>query len=197
MCLLNHITYGCFIDCPTKTGSKIELERCGNYRDIANPSNELDRCSEKKAGQKISFKILRVRQRCPTCVTRAVTERVAERQEREEREKYAERRGERGEVLRCLRMEEDEDEGLLTPRPSAVQRAAEMPGSLDVDLAAEMRSRLKTEAGCQDVATTPKSMSGIAATPSMMLQGDTPTTFEGSPNLLVETQGTLGLGIYF
>ncbi|TGO84479.1 hypothetical protein BPOR_0500g00050 [Botrytis porri] len=58
--------------------------------------------------------MLRLKQRCPTCVTKAVAARVAERKAREERERQAERNGERGEVLRQLTMEEDEEEE--TPR---------------------------------------------------------------------------------
>lgn len=53
----------------------------------------------------------------------------------------------------------------------------EMGGDLEADLAAEMEAELEAGADFEDIAATPMSMSGIAATPSM-LQGETPTANE-------------------
>ncbi|ESZ91757.1 hypothetical protein SBOR_7864 [Sclerotinia borealis F-4128] len=53
----------------------------------------------------------------------------------------------------------------------------EMNGDLEADLAAEMEAELEAGAGFEDFADTPMSMSGIAATPSM-LQSETPAANE-------------------
>ncbi|KAK6596581.1 transcription initiation factor TFIID subunit 7 [Botrytis cinerea] len=52
----------------------------------------------------------------------------------------------------------------------------EMGGDLEADLAAEMEAELEAGAGFEDIAATPMSMSGVAATP--MLLGDTPAPNE-------------------
>ncbi|KAF7857965.1 hypothetical protein EAF04_009322 [Stromatinia cepivora] len=52
----------------------------------------------------------------------------------------------------------------------------EMGGDLEADLAAEMEAELEAGAGFEDIAATPMSMSGVAATP--ILQGDTPAPNE-------------------
>ncbi|KAM0189252.1 hypothetical protein ACHAPC_003261 [Botrytis cinerea] len=117
--------YSCFPSCETGTKQPLDLERCGLFRDIENQTTDTNRCSEARGrnGQKTAFKMLRLRQRCPTCVAKAIAARVAERKVREEKEKEAERNGERGEVLRQLRMEEDEEEEEETPRVSQHQFA--------------------------------------------------------------------------
>ncbi|KAB8292418.1 hypothetical protein EYC80_008146 [Monilinia laxa] len=53
----------------------------------------------------------------------------------------------------------------------------EMGGDLEADLAAEMEAELEAGAGFEDIAATPMSMSGMAATPSV-IQGDTPAANE-------------------
>ncbi|KAF5870431.1 uncharacterized protein Bfra_009818 [Botrytis fragariae] len=115
--------YSCFPSCRTGTKKPLELERCGLFREIEDQSIDTNRCSEARGrnGQKTEFKMLRLKQRCPACVTRAIAAKVAERKAREEKERQAERNGERGEVLRQLRMEEDEEEE--TPRISQHQFA--------------------------------------------------------------------------
>ncbi|TEY86446.1 hypothetical protein BOTCAL_0008g00200 [Botryotinia calthae] len=115
--------YSCFPSCETGTKQPLDLERCGIFCDIENQTINTNRCSEARGrnGQKTAFKMLRLRQRCPTCVAKAIAAKVAERKAREEREREAERNGERGEVLRQLRMEEDEEEE--TPRVSQHQFA--------------------------------------------------------------------------
>ncbi|KAF7891763.1 hypothetical protein EAF00_008065 [Botryotinia globosa] len=113
--------YSCFPGCKTGTKQPLELERCGLFREIEDLSIEINKCSEARGrnGQKTEFKMLRLKQRCPACVSKAIAAKVAERKAREEKEREAERKGERGEVLRQLRMEEDEEEE--TPRPSQHQ----------------------------------------------------------------------------
>ncbi|KAF7925133.1 uncharacterized protein EAE98_007221 [Botrytis deweyae] len=113
--------YSCFPSCKTGTKQPLELERCGLFREIEDLPVDTNRCSEARGrnGQKTESKMLRLKQRCPACVTKAIATRVAERKAREEKERKAERNGERGEVLRQLRMEEDEEEE--TPRFSQHQ----------------------------------------------------------------------------
>ncbi|TGO23655.1 hypothetical protein BPAE_0125g00080 [Botrytis paeoniae] len=115
--------YGCSSSCKTGTKQPLELERCGLFREIEDQSIETNRCSEARGrnGQKTEFKMLRLKQRCPACVKKAIAAKVAERKAREEKERQVERNGERGEVLRQLRMEEDEEEE--TPRVSQRQFA--------------------------------------------------------------------------
>ncbi|TGO67591.1 hypothetical protein BOTNAR_0039g00280 [Botryotinia narcissicola] len=115
--------YSCFPSCRTGTKQPLELERCGLFREIEDLSIETNRCSEARGrnGQKTEFKMLRLMQRCPACVTKAVAAKVAERKAREEKERDAERNGERGEVLRQLTMEEDEEEEEEEETPRASQ----------------------------------------------------------------------------
>ncbi|KAF7919682.1 uncharacterized protein EAE97_011600 [Botrytis byssoidea] len=115
--------YSCFPGCKTGTKQPLELESCGLFREIEDLSLEVNRYSEARGrnGQKTESKILRLKQRCSACVTKAVAAKVAERKAREEKEREAERNGERGEVLRQLRMEEDEEEEEETPRASQHQ----------------------------------------------------------------------------
>ncbi|ESZ95665.1 hypothetical protein SBOR_3966 [Sclerotinia borealis F-4128] len=144
MCRINYITYACLEYCDT--GTQTKREHCDIFLAMKEPKD--NKCSDKNGG-KSTFQLLQLKQRCRACVSKAVAAKVAERKEREEREKDAERRGERGEVLRQLRLEEDEDQG-LTPK----------------------------------VSQNPFAGAGVSSV-------------EGTPKLLVESQGDLGLGIYF
>lgn len=102
-----------------------------------------DKCSGKD-GNITTFQVLPLKQRCPTCVRKALAARIAERKNREEREKNAERRGERGEVVRYLRMEDDEEKGLT---PLAIQRqfaGAETPAAEETP---QLLMEVETEVG--------------------------------------------------
>ncbi|KAF7950363.1 hypothetical protein EAE96_007650 [Botrytis aclada] len=246
--------YSCFPSCKTGTKQPLELERCGLFREIEDQSTDTNRCSEAKDrnGQKTEFKMLRLKQRCPACVTKAIAAKVAERKAREEKERQAERNGERGEVLRQLRMEEDEEEE--TPRASPHQFAdasfplhSYSPGKKLVwflepdELVADMEDELRDVASFQKIVESmaekaelslkyqdqnprrltnphdsPSSMAAITATidnhqekfpsfednhttplsPMSTLLSDT-ASGEGCPTLLSDTEGRLGLGIYF
>ncbi|RAL67032.1 hypothetical protein DID88_007812 [Monilinia fructigena] len=91
-----------------------------------------------------TFQILPLRQRCPTCVRKALAERVAERKDREESEKNAERR-ERGErFVRCLRMEDDEEKGLAPIVNQRQLAGAETPA---VEQTSELLMEMEAEDG--------------------------------------------------
>ncbi|KAF7861875.1 hypothetical protein EAF04_007757 [Stromatinia cepivora] len=209
MCQLYCTTYGCYTHCKTGTKDPMQLIRCELFRDIEKLPWDNDRCSDEDGGngRRISLQTLRLRQRCPTCVTKAVAERVAERKRREEKEKNAERKGERGGVLRQLRLEEDEDEGEeVTPRNNQYHFAStdipvrghasgeKVERGVEVDLAAKMGDELKAGGNLEDVATTPATN---PLSPMSMLLSDTLEAGEGSPKFLADSDGSFGLGIYF
>ncbi|CAD6446207.1 6a769432-1a59-48c0-a3df-dc3c1bc14fce-CDS [Sclerotinia trifoliorum] len=211
MCQRYHITYSCYPQCKTGKKDPLQLVRCELFRDTKNLPWDNDRCSDENGGngRRISLQRLRLRHRCSSCVTKAVAARVMERNEREERERNAERRGERGDVLRQLRLEEDEEEE-VTPKVSQYQFASANfpvcghdPGGkvnfdVEADLTAKMEDELKAGASSEYIAHRPAS---APATPPLslmpMLLSDTLKMEEGPPEFLADSDGDFGLGIYF
>ncbi|KAJ8063035.1 hypothetical protein OCU04_008279 [Sclerotinia nivalis] len=211
MCQLYYITYSCYTHCKTGTKDPMKLIRCELFRDTENLPWDNDRCSDEDGGngERIPPQTLRLKQRCPTCVTKAVAARVAERKEREEKGRDAEGRGERGEVLRQLRLEEDEDEQ-LTPRVSQCHFAStnvlvcgqgsgkKVERGVKPDLAAKMEDELKAGASSEEIVDRPAPTPATTPFPPMsMLLSGTLKAGEGSPKFLADSDGSFGLGIYF
>lgn len=204
MCVENLYTYSCYPLCKTGRKYPAELIQCELFRDIKN-HGIWNRCSTATTGngKEMTYGDLKLKQRCPTCVQKAIAARVVERKEREERERDAERRGERGEVLRQLRMEEDEEEDEeLTPRVSQQftgypalghpPHDTKMNHGSEAVLMKEMEGEPKVEAKPEEVV---KSVSIIAD--SDKIKDELPGLGDGSPKLLSESDGTFGLGLYF
>ncbi|APA08709.1 predicted protein [Sclerotinia sclerotiorum 1980 UF-70] len=211
ICQLYHITYSCYPQCKTGTNEPPQLVRCELFRDTENLPRDNDRCSDEDGGngKKISVQRLRLRQRCSSCVTKAVAARVVERKEREEGEGGAERRGERGEVLRQLRLEEDEEED-VTPRLSQYpftsanfrvcgrDSGGKVNCGVEEDLIIKMEDELKAGASFESIdnrsasapATPPLSPIFMPLSESLELE-------EGHPEFLADSDGDFGLGIYY